>query len=156
MMLPPVFQVLQASTAVTSIVSNRVYRHGAAPQGVSKPYVTWSIAGAAPANNLTDLPPIDQYIVQVDCWSPSDAGIETLAESVRNAIEPYAHMTGIVINQRELADTKLFRMGLQFDWWHDRYEAQALSYVLGLSGDQSPGHLDLSGDQQTGSDGLII
>jgi hypothetical protein len=38
---------------------------------------------------------------------------------VRNAIEPYAHMTGAPIDQRD-ADTKLWRMALQVDWWMPR------------------------------------
>lgn len=124
-MLPPVFQTLKASAAVKNIVGQnppRIYRHGAAPQGVDKPYITWSVVGAAPANNLTSTPPIDAYTVQVDCWHQTDAGIETLAEAVRDAIEPVAHMTGIPVNQRELSDTKLYRIALQFDWWTPRTE----------------------------------
>lgn len=124
-MLPPVFQTLKASSAVKAIVGTnppRIYRHGAAPQDATKPYITWTLAGAAPANQLSGLPPIDAMIVQVDCWHPTDAGIELLAQAARDAIEPFAHLTGIPINQRELSSTKLYRIALQFDWWHHRDE----------------------------------
>lgn len=124
-MLPPVFQTLKASAAVKAIVGQnppRIYRHGAAPQEVAAPYITWTLAGAAPENNLSGLPPIDAMIVQVDCWHNTDAGIELLAAAARDAIEPFAHLTGIPINQRELGATKLYRISLQFDWWHHRDE----------------------------------
>lgn len=122
-MLPPVFQTLKASAAVKNIVGTnppRIYRHGAAPQEVQAPYITWTLAGAAPQNQLSGLPGIDAMIVQVDCWHTTDAGIELLAAAARDAIEPVAHLTGMPINQRELGATKLYRISLQFDWWHHR------------------------------------
>jgi hypothetical protein len=120
-MLPPIFQTLQASPTVTALVANRIFRHGSAPQDVVtvRPYVTWQLVSAIPANTLSELPSIDNNTIQVDCWSEIDAQVETLAEAVRDAIEPYAHMTGILIDSRE-TDTKLFRISLQFDWWKFR------------------------------------
>jgi hypothetical protein len=130
MFLPPVFQALKASTAVKAIVGTnppRIYRHGAAPQvpngqPITDPFITWALAGATPENQLSGLPPIDAMIVQVNCWHTTDAGIELLAAAARDAIEPFAHLTGIPINQRELGATKLYRISLQFDWWHHRDE----------------------------------
>jgi len=129
-MLPPVFQTLKASAAVKNIVGTnppRIYRHGAAPQDADKPYITWALAGASPENQLSGLPPIDAMIVQVDCWHQTDAGIEALAQAARDAIEPFAHLTGIPINQREISSTKLYRIALQFDWWHHRDEPEESS-----------------------------
>lgn len=161
-MLPPVFATLKLSNAVKAIVGTnppRIYRHGAAPQTTDKPYVTWFVLNAAPENNLTSTPPIDRYTVQVDCWHQTDSGIETLAEAVRDAIEPYAHMTAMPINQRELADTKLFRIALQFDWFVARanvFEQGVPFFSLGLSGDQDSGVLLLSGDMTDGNDTLVV
>ena len=119
-MLPPIYTWLKTSE-VQDIIGTppRAYRHSSAPQDTTKPYVTWQVISGVPENNLTDLPPVDRITVQVDCWHQTDAGIEQLATAVRDAIEPYAHMTGIVINLRE-PETKLYRIGLQFDIWHDR------------------------------------
>lgn len=124
MMLPPIFTALNASNEVKSIVGMnplRVYRHGSAPQDTSRPYITWSLISAVPENNLSELPPTDRVGVEIDCWHQTDAGIETLAQAVRDAVEPYAHMTAVVINLRE-PETKLFRIGMQFDWWLERLE----------------------------------
>lgn len=121
-MLPPVFQALKASAAVKAIVGQnppRIYRHDEAPQEAQPPYITWFVIDTQPQNNLSGLPPADLMPVQVDCWHPTDAGIVLLAQAVRDAIEPLAHMTGMPINGRD-RETKLYRIALQFDWWLNR------------------------------------
>lgn len=120
-MLPPIFTTLRAVGAVTAIIGNppRVYRHGEAPQDVTKPYVTWSIVAGVPENNLSDVPQIDRLPIQVDCWHTTDAGIEALATAIRDSLEPVCHMTGILLDERE-PETKLYRISLQFDYWLDR------------------------------------
>ena len=118
-MLPPIYQTLTAWPAVSAIVGNRVYPHADAPQDVTAPYVTWFVAGGAPVNTLSEQPLVDQMTVQIDCWHNTSAGVIALAESVRDAIEPHAHITGYPINARD-AETQLYRFGLQLDWWLSR------------------------------------
>jgi hypothetical protein len=125
-MLPPIFATLKASQAVKDIVGSnppRIYRHGAAPVDLAPgiPYVTWFVVSDVPENHLSGTPPTDRVVVQVDSWHTTDAGVVSLALAVRDALEPFAHMTGLVADLREV-ETKLYRMGLQFDWFHDRTE----------------------------------
>ena len=121
-MLPPVFATLKASSAVRTIVGTspaRIYRHGAAPQNVDRPYITWQLVSGVPENQLSGTPTVDRMTVQVDCWHQTDKGVEDMAEAVRDAIEPYAHMTATLVDLRE-TETKLYRMSLEFDWFQDR------------------------------------
>jgi hypothetical protein len=125
-MLPPVFRTLKAADPVTAIVQARIWRHGDAEQGPPvdlvnerRPYITWFVAGAAPANQLSGTPGADLMPVQLDLWHPTDKGIEELGTAVRDAIEPYAHWTGLVADQRD-KESGLFRLSLQFDWWRLR------------------------------------
>lgn len=121
-MLPPVFQTLKASVAVKNFVGTnppRIYRHGDAPQGVEKPYITWFLVVGTPDNHLSGLPPSDRLQVQVDVWHTTDAGMTLLAQAVRDAIEPYAHCISVPIDGRE-PDTGLYRMALVFDWFVNR------------------------------------
>lgn len=118
-MLPQVFQTLKLSTDVKNIVGTnppRIYRHGVAPQDTTRPYITWVLVSGVPENQLSGLPGADRMTVQVDCWHPTDSGVESLATAVRDACEPYAHMTSVLVNERE-QETKLYRIGLQFDWY---------------------------------------
>jgi hypothetical protein len=118
-MLPPVFQTLKASQAVKDIVGTnppRIYRHGQAPQDVSKPYCTWFMVVGVPEGNLSDPSPVGRQTVQIDCWHQTDAGVETLADAVRDALEPVVHITSVIVDERE-TETKLYCIGLQADFW---------------------------------------
>jgi hypothetical protein len=118
-MLPPVFQVLKASTDVKAIVGQnppRIYRHDSVPQDTTKPYIAWFLVSGAPENNLSEPSPTQRNTVQIDCWHQTDAGVDQLADAVRSALEPVVHITGVVVNDRDI-ETKLYRIGLQADFW---------------------------------------
>lgn len=92
----------------------RAYRHGMAPEGVARPYVTWSVPGGAPENTF-DGADADVFRVQVDCWSDSDEEVELLASAVRAALEPAAHLVAYVADERDF-QTQRYRMGFAFDF----------------------------------------
>lgn len=117
--MPPVYAVLHAASAVESIVGNRIGSHGEIAQTTSQPYITWQQISGVPENALGDTPDIDVLQVQINCWHQTDAGVRALALAVRNAVEPYAHVTGYPVDQRE-PDTRLYWIAIQADWWLDR------------------------------------
>lgn len=121
-MLPGVFEVINASTAVKAIIGTnpvRCYRHGEAPQKVARPYLTWYLASGRPENSLDEVPRVDENTAHIDCWSDSDAQVETLAKAVRDAIEPTHHMISIGPNGRD-PETMRYRLGMDFTFWTDR------------------------------------
>lgn len=123
-MFPRIFQTLKASSAVKAIVGTnppRIYRHGDAPQDTERPFVTWFVVSGVPENNLSSLPTNDVYTVQIDCWHQTDSGVELLATAVRDAMESVCYMTAVVVNMRE-PETRLFRVGIQFDFVTNRSE----------------------------------
>ena len=119
MMLPPIYAALVGDSSVLGIVDTRIWRHGDAPQDVSRPYVTWD-ASIAPENTLSELPGIDRVTVTINCWSLDDSEVEALATAVRDAIEPHAHLISMPVDNRDRPNTALYRMALQFDWWLPR------------------------------------
>jgi hypothetical protein len=125
-MLPAVFPLLSASSAVKAIIGSspvRAYRHGDAPQNAVAPYVTWFVVSGTPENALSDLPPVDNYNVQVDCWSDSSGvgstTVETLAQAVRDAIEPTSYMTSVISDGKDF-DTQRYRIGMTFSFYTHR------------------------------------
>lgn len=117
-MLPPVYNTLRASSAVVRLVDDRIFRN-TAPQGTQAPYVTWFLVTGTPENHLSGLPSMDRMTIQLDCWGAQDEGddgSEALATAVRDALEPYGHMTAQPIDARDPV-TKLWRMALEFDWF---------------------------------------
>jgi hypothetical protein len=75
--------------------------------------------GNVPQNTMSEVPQIDAVSIQIDCYHQSPTGVIDLATAVRNAIEPYAHITNIPINERD-AETKLYRIAIDIDWWYSR------------------------------------
>lgn len=125
-MLPIIFPIIAADGDVTAIIGSspvRFYRHGKAPQNVVAPYCTWFMVSGIPENTLDELPRVDRFSVQIDCWSDNtgtgDEEVETLARAIRDAIEPYHYMTGVVIDGID-PDTQRHRIGLQVTVWQDR------------------------------------
>lgn len=118
-MLPPIYALLSGTSAVTALVSNRIYPHGEAPQDVTEPYVTWFLVAGAPLLRLEGTPDRDQCMIQLECWHPTSAGVVTLATAVRNALETVCHVTGISLNQRDF-ETRLYRLAIQADYWLSR------------------------------------
>ena len=114
-MLPNVYALLRTNSTIVSNVDKRIYRHGSAPQNVQKPYITWSLASNSPENVLNATPCHDRDIVQIDCWSETDEGIETLAYAVRDSLDSAMITNRFVINSRE-TDTKLYRMAIEADF----------------------------------------
>lgn len=126
-MLPVIFPLLKASPDVTALIGGgtdpitdpvRVYRHGAAPQGVPKPYVTWS-APAGDAQITFEGADADTFRVHVDCWADDDAQIDVVAEVVRAALEPHAHLVAYLADERD-AETKRYRISFAFDFIESR------------------------------------
>lgn len=128
-MLPVIFPLVSTDPAVTALIGLdpvRFYRHGSAPQNVQAPYCTWFLVSGIPQNALDELPRVDRFNVQIDCWSDNTGDgsqqVEDLATAIRDAIEPHAHMTSIPIDSVDL-ETKRNRIALQFTVWQTREES---------------------------------
>ena len=118
-MLPPVFTTLRNDATVLSTVGNRIYRHGDAPQNVTKPYVTWFVVMGMPELQISGAPCSDMDTIQMDCWSEQDSEVESLAYAVRKALDDAKIANRIVINGRE-DETRLYRIGIEADFIRSR------------------------------------
>jgi len=114
-MLTNVYQILRLNATVVSTVATRIYRHGSAPQDVVKPYITWFLVTGQPQDILNAAPCHDRDTIQIDCWSETDTGVETLAYAVRAALDNQLISNRIIIDTRE-TDTKLYRIALEADF----------------------------------------
>ena len=115
-MIPPVYQLLAASPAVVAIVSDRIGAHGEVFPTEARPYVTWqAISGGGEVVLEKGRAPHDRASVQVDCWHTTQAGLRSLAEACRNALESDSYYVGLVADERD-DETLLYRLGLQFDF----------------------------------------
>lgn len=129
-MFPPVFQKLKANAAVRSLVGTnpiRIWRKQVPdtfPRPITVAYITWFVVVGTPEEALELLAPHDRVAIQVDCFDMTDTGVQALAQAARDAIEPYATMTGMPVDERE-RETKLHHIALEFDWYVGRPALQS-------------------------------
>ena len=115
-MRPPVYSLLAASAPVVAIVGDRIGAHGEVFAREVRPYVTWqSVSGGAEITLDRGRAPNDRVSVQVDFWHPTEAGLVTLVEAGRTALESACYVVGLVADEKDDA-TGLYRQSLQFDF----------------------------------------
>lgn len=127
-MTPPIFAAVDVA-AVRALLKTgngplRFYAWGLAPQPATYPYAVWRYAAGMPENYLGDLPDIDSQTLQVDVYAADVPGQRSemtrrIAEALRNAIEPVAHITSWRGESRD-PDTKAFRFTFDVDFWTPR------------------------------------
>ena len=121
-MIPPVFSILNASSAVKALLGTsplRVFPWGEAPQTTKKPYATYIVYNGQPENTHGESPEMDALSTQVDVWAESVSSCASVAEAIRDELEPYAHMTNFSSAAPE-EETGLFRQRMDFDFFETR------------------------------------
>ena len=118
-MYPPIFATCVAEAGVTALlgtVPTRLYLFGEAPQNVAKPYAVWQTITGSPENYIGTLPDIDSYVIQIDVYADSASSSRAVAEAIRDAVEPAAHVTSWGAEDRD-PSTNNYRLNFTIDWW---------------------------------------
>lgn len=122
MIYPPLFATCAADAMVQATFGEspcRVYLFGqamAATGGLpAKPYAVWQVIGGLPENYISEVPNTDNWSVQVDVYADTATAAREGATALRNAIEPYAHVTSWRGEDRDI-DTKNYRCSFDVDW----------------------------------------
>lgn len=118
-MYPPIYEAVNIP-AVRAVLKTgtgplRLYLFGKADQNTPKPYAVWQTAYGSPENYLNQVPDVDSFGVQVDVYADNAASARTVAQALRDAIEPHAHITSWRGDSID-PDTKNFRFGFDCDW----------------------------------------
>ena len=122
-MYPPIFEVCAQSPGAAALLGQnpmRFWPFGDAPQeNLAYPYAVWQLVTGSPENYITGLPDIDQYTVQVDVYALSANVARTVAQALRDAIEPHAH---IVAWRGEAVEreTRNYRLSFDSEWFNPR------------------------------------
>jgi hypothetical protein len=120
-MYPPLFETVAADTGVQAqfgTAPTRVYPIEA-PPGADYPYAVFKTIFGAPENNLSHVPDIDQWVVQVDVYAETISALRSAAESLRDALESVAHITAWNGEERDFR-TKAFNYSFTVEFWENR------------------------------------
>ena len=117
-----IFEAISASTAVKALIGTspvRFYEFGSAPQDVAYPYAVWQVVGGSPVMYLDKVPDVDRIAIQVDAYAKSASTARSVADALRDAIEPKAYVTrwnGEWIDP----ETGSNRASFDVSWWQHR------------------------------------
>jgi hypothetical protein len=121
-MISDLFSILNSNSTVKSYLGTnplRVFPYGRAPEDVARPYAVYTVFNASPENYIDRTPDIDSISVQVSIYATTEQSLLNCFTSVRNAIEPYAHMTNFATPDID-ADDELYSCRMEFDFWDAR------------------------------------
>lgn len=117
-MYPPIFETVAADSNVQTNIGTspcRFYPFGEAPQNVQKPYAVWQFVTGRPENYLNQVPDIDSMSIQVDVYAATASDARDVAQALRDAIEPHAHIISWRGEDRD-EDTRNYRVSFDVDW----------------------------------------
>lgn len=127
-MNPPIFAAVNVP-AVQALLKTgsgplRFYAWGMGPQPTVYPYAVWRFSVGAPENYLGEVPDIDSMTLQVDVYASAtdtqgSAKCRQIAQALRDAIEPVAHITAWRGESRD-PETKSYVYTFDVDFWTDR------------------------------------
>lgn len=121
-MLPPFLPVLKATGAVTSLLGSnplRVYGFGRARQNEPLPYAVFQTATGLPENYLGQVPDMDSMTMQFDVYAATTDSALTVAEALRDALEPIAYVTAWRGESKD-PDTSHYRFSFDVDFMTPR------------------------------------
>ena len=127
-MNPPIFAAANVA-AVQALLKTgngplRFYAWGMGPQPPVYPYAVWRFSAGAPENYLGQVPDIDGMSLQVNVYAAATDNqgaekVRQIAQALRNAIEPVAHITAWRGESRD-PDTKAYVYSFDVDFWTPR------------------------------------
>lgn len=121
-MNPPVFPILNLSIAVKELLGTdplRVYPFSDAPEGVAKPYATYSVFNGLPENYLGSQSDIDNLGTQIDIWAETAASCTECFDAIRSALETEGYLTSFAGSERD-EETRLYHARMDFDFFKNR------------------------------------
>lgn len=127
-MYPPIFAAANVPEVQALLKTGngplRFYAWGLAPDAVIYPYAVWRYTFGTPENYLTNTPDIDSQTLQVNVYAASEdeegaSKVREIAEALRDAIEPVAHITAWRGESRD-PDTRSYVFSFDVDFWTPR------------------------------------
>lgn len=117
-MFPPLFQACAADTSVQSLLGTdptRLWPFGEADPSPVYPYAVWQLISGVPENYLGELPDVDSFGVQIDCYAKTAEEAREVARALRAAIEPFAYVSAYLGEIRDTI-TRNYRYSFSVDW----------------------------------------
>lgn len=106
-------------TTLGTVFGGRLYP-AVAPEGAAAPFGIYLLVAGLPENSLQGRSNLTNSRYQVDVYAATKADAETLAASVRTAMNDASLFASVCQLQQDFYDTdaQLFRVSMDFSLWH--------------------------------------
>lgn len=113
-----IYAHLSTSTALTAIVSNRIYPI-MMPQEPTIPAVTYQRVSNVHINAISGACGLDNIRIQIDCWTTSYSAAKTLGDVLRKAMAS-APFTALQLSDEDIydPDTEIYSVSMDYSCWY--------------------------------------
>ena len=108
-----VYELLKNDTGVKALINARVYPL-AAPQNVSKPYMTYRVIAGNKIQTMKGDIFQGSYRMQFDCYGTSYASVKAISQAVKNCLVGFLSSHNINIMDDFEDETQLFKQIIDF------------------------------------------
>ena len=107
------YDLLRNNAGVSAIVGTKIYPH-LAEEGTAAPFITYVMVVGTPFNIISGTTALEKKRIQVNCWSDSYAGAQTLAEAVKDTVTTTGHL--LLELDDYVDDAQMYRRILDFSF----------------------------------------
>lgn len=117
---PKIYTVLSGSSAVSAVVSARIYPL-VLPQDVTLPAITYVRISGGQVNSMGGYSGLENPRMQIDVWGATYTAAKTLAALVHAAMSAATTFSALLISDMDLYedDTKIYRVSMDFSVWNN-------------------------------------
>ena len=85
------YDTLKSDAGVSALIGAKIWPH-IADEGTAAPFLTYQMVVGTPYNIISRTTALEKKRIQINCWSDSYAGAQTLAEAVKTALNSDGHL----------------------------------------------------------------
>ena len=106
-------------TTIGGVISGRLYP-AVAPAGVAAPYGVYQLVAGVPVSDLSGQSNRTNSRFQIDLFGREKLALDTLAESVKAAMDAATLFKSVCILQQDLYEdpAQYYRVSIDFSIWH--------------------------------------
>lgn len=106
-------------TTLAALAGGRLYP-GVAPQDAIDPFMVYQLIAGVPQSDFDGASNLTNSRYQVDCYSRTKSTADTLAASVRSAMNGASLFESVCVLQQDLYEDepRLYRVSMDFSIWH--------------------------------------
>jgi hypothetical protein len=113
-----IFAHLSTSTALTAMVSTRIYP-AMLPENCELPALSYQRISNTPQNTMSGHSGLDNPRIQIDCWATSYGDAKAIGDKTRKAMGAATTFRALQLSDQDIIEPELeiYRVSMDFSCW---------------------------------------